>query len=104
MSWSKFNDSFNSLKGQLTTFVQDTLIPEDEDDEEGEKDSPEVRLEQMSSLCTAQENEVIIASFSLWPTIPNSHLLFQIQSLRRQVAELRQSVPPKQPVSFPPRK
>lgn len=60
MSWSKFNDSFNSLKGQLTTFVQDIVEPEDEDSEQVEsRESVEGGVDQWQAVCTAQENEVI---------------------------------------------
>lgn len=56
MSWSKFNDSLNSLKGQISTFVQETLVPEDEDEEAVPQG--EVGVEQYLEICAAQENEV----------------------------------------------
>lgn len=66
MSWSKFNDSFNSLKGQLSTFVQETLVPEDEEETEetqGEDDS--TKLSQLASICAAQEDEVSSGSYDM---------------------------------------
>lgn len=60
MSWSKFNDSFNSLKGQLTTFVQEIVEPEDEDEEQRlQRESADVSPDQWQAVCMAQENEVI---------------------------------------------
>lgn len=59
MSWSKFNDSLNSLKGQLTTFIQENVVPEDDAEGPGtDTESAEVNLDQLSSVCAAQENEV----------------------------------------------
>lgn len=61
MSWSKFNDSLNSLKGQISTFVQETLIPEDEDipePTERQIQIQDVGLEQLQEICTEQESEV----------------------------------------------
>lgn len=54
MSWSKFNDSFNNIKGQISTFIQE-VVPEDDDDAVERSD---VTVEQFQEVCTAQENEV----------------------------------------------
>lgn len=58
MSWSKFNESFNSLKGQVTTFIQENIVPEDEEDAH-ETPAAKVDYEEMSGLIAAQENEVL---------------------------------------------
>ena len=56
MSWSKFNDSLNSLKGQITTFIEEHVVPEEEDEEP--VPDKEVQLEQLQGVLSAQENEV----------------------------------------------
>lgn len=59
MSWSKLNDSLNSVKGQINTFIQELVVPEDEDEESVERrESSEVGIEQLQEVCSAQENEV----------------------------------------------
>lgn len=55
MSWSKFNESLNSLKGQVSTFI-DTIVPEEDPEEVAERPDDA----ELSGLVAAQENEVIL--------------------------------------------
>lgn len=58
MSWSKFNDSLNNIKGQISTFIQENVVPDEEDEATAQTD---LGLDQLQEVCAAQENEVNIA-------------------------------------------
>lgn len=71
MSWLKLNDSLSALKGQISNFAQEVLAEADDDTEASrattvsvEEDSTKsleeasVRIDELSNLCSIQDNEV----------------------------------------------
>lgn len=60
MSWSKFNDSINSLKSGITTFIQENVVVEDEEENPIVRlENANQRIEQLTDLCATQGNEVM---------------------------------------------
>lgn len=60
MSWLKINDSLNAIKGQISNFAQEVLAEESPDDNDPTKKLEEavVRIDELTNLCSTQDNEV----------------------------------------------
>lgn len=61
MSWLKLNDSLNAIKGQITNFAQDVLAESEEleNSEADVNDAGVVKINELTELCSTQDNEVI---------------------------------------------
>lgn len=61
MSWLKLNDSLNAIKGQITNFAQDVLAETEEleHSETSGSDAGHLKINELTELCTTQDNEVI---------------------------------------------
>lgn len=66
MSWLKLNDSLNAIKGQIATFAQEVLaedqVPEGHEEEVHDPikiiEEANTKIDELSNICGAQENEV----------------------------------------------
>ncbi|KOB77315.1 putative slender lobes protein [Operophtera brumata] len=58
MAWLNLNQSFNSLKGQITTFATEVLSEAPEQDTVDRAPHPESSLSELQAKCHNQELEV----------------------------------------------
>lgn len=60
MSWLNLNQSFNSLKGQITNFASEVLSENTAEDIDVEVPATEPLLKELQEKCHNQEQEVSI--------------------------------------------
>lgn len=78
MAWFKLNDSFNTLKGQISNVsnvvqevFSEAIVDEDSIEPVAKLEDAVKEIDNLTSLCTAKDNEVIFVIYSFFVVVFN---------------------------------